>query len=204
MSVLVPPTATKVLDVGCSVGVLASALRDRGHRVTGIEADGQLAQMARSSGNLEKLIEADVEQLARDGADPGGPFDCVVMADVLEHLRDPWAVVRWASRVLGPDGSVVISVPNIRHLETFWSLLVKRRWPYKPVGIFDRSHLRWFAYGNLTDLLAGTDLQIAELNRTRSLVLNGSERINRLAPYLGDLGTLQFIFRAEREGVRRG
>lgn len=192
---LVPRSARSVLDLGCSSGVMGAVLQDRGQRVVGVELDPQLATLARS--RLATVVEADVEMLAAEGADPGGPFDCVVAADVLEHLRDPWLVVRWARTLLGPGGSLVVSVPNIRHVRTFWALSVRRRWPFEDVGIFDRSHLRFFARQNLEELLSGTDLHIVELRRSYLVSLNYASRWNRLAPYLGDLGTLQFVFRAE-------
>ena len=197
VTALVPRTARRVLDVGCSSGVMAAALVERGHEVTGLEFDADLAAQART--RLPTVLEEDVEALA--GADEplaGGPFDCIVFADVLEHLRDPWTVVRWAEPQIAPGGSMVISVPNIRHLETFVALGLRRRWPYKDVGIFDRTHLRFFARENLPDLLGGTPLEIVELTRNRMVKIDPSSRWNRLAPYLGDLGTLQFIFRAER------
>lgn len=194
VTVLVPPGAVRVLDVGCSTGVMAESLRRRGHRVTGIEYEPDLAEVARS--RTDHLVVGDVEAMARDGSDPGGPFDCVVLADVLEHLRDPWAVTRWAARLLSADGCLVISVPNIRHAETFWTLAVRKRWPYKDVGIFDRTHLRFFARHNLVGLLGGTDLEIVELHRSY-LLTHDQSRVNRAARFLGDLGTLQFIFRAE-------
>lgn len=197
VTVLVPPSATRVLDVGCSTGLMAESLRDRGHQVTGIETDPYLASFARP--RTDHLVEGDVEVMATGGHDPGGPFDCIVLADVLEHLRDPWSVTRWAAGLLAPGGCLVISVPNIRHAETFWALAVRRRWPYKDVGIFDRTHLRFFARHNLPGLLDGTDLVIAELHRSY-LLTHDQSRINRLAHLLGDLGTLQFIFRAERPG----
>lgn len=200
VTALVPRTATRVLDVGCSSGVMAGALVDRGHAVVGIETDPALAAEAR--GRIPVVLEDDVETLAAAGTPLAeGPFDCIVFADVLEHLRDPWTVVRWAEPQLAPGGSVVISVPNIRHLETFVALGLRRRWPYKDVGIFDRTHLRFFARENLPDLLAGTPLTIVTLTRNRMLKLNPASRWNRVAPYLGDLGTLQFVFRAERAPV---
>jgi 2-polyprenyl-3-methyl-5-hydroxy-6-metoxy-1,4-benzoquinol methylase len=199
VAALVPPTAHRVLDVGCSTGHLGEALRKRGHNVVGLEVDPTLASMAR--GRLATVIEADVESLADSEAKLDGSFDCVVMADVLEHLRDPWAVVRWAVSLLSPTGCVVISVPNIRHARTFWNVAVRRRWPVEEVGIFDRTHLRFFARRNLADLLAGTDLRITEVRRTYLLVSDWNSRWNRLAPYLGDLGTLQFVFRADLPGA---
>jgi 2-polyprenyl-3-methyl-5-hydroxy-6-metoxy-1,4-benzoquinol methylase len=128
----------------------------------------------------------------------GAPFDCIVLADVLEHLRDPWAVVRWAAPQVAPGGSLVVSVPNVRHAKTFWTLLVRRRWPYDPVGIFERTHLRFFARRNLPELVAGTDFEVVAVRRHHMLTVRHTSRWNRLAPLLGDLGTLQFVFRAER------
>ena len=200
VTVLIPDKVRRVLDVGCSVGIMGESLRGRGCSVTGIESVPMLAREARK--RLDLIIEADVEKLAADGADLGSTFDCVVLADVLEHLRDPWAVTRWASTLVADGGCLVISVPNIRHLHTFWTLAVRRRWPYRSVGLFDRTHLRWFAFNNLAELLNGTDFEIAELRRSYQLVPRVS-RVNSVAPRLGDLGTLQFIFRAERVGNPR-
>src|SRR5205823_9523972 len=143
-----------------------------------------------------RVVEGDVEAMAREREDPGAPFDCILLTDVLEHLRDPWAVVRWADGLLAAGGLVVVSVPNIRHAETFWTLLVRRWWPYKEVGIFDRTHLRFFARRNLPELFAGTALQIVEIRRQYMLRPRPEAKLNRLAPFLGELGTLQFIVTA--------
>jgi 2-polyprenyl-3-methyl-5-hydroxy-6-metoxy-1,4-benzoquinol methylase len=208
VAALVPGSARRILDLGCSTGHLGAALltdpAGPAHReVIGVEMDPTLASEARQ--RLSGVVEADLERLP-SGPVPvelAAPFDCVIAADVLEHLRDPWSVVSWAAERLTPAGSLVISVPNIRHLRTFWLLLVKHRWAYEPVGIFDRTHLRWFARGNLPELLEGTGLEVAELTRTYQLVSRWESRINRLAPAFGELGTLQFVFRAERPTTTR-
>jgi 2-polyprenyl-3-methyl-5-hydroxy-6-metoxy-1,4-benzoquinol methylase len=194
---LIPPGVLNVLDVGCSVGTMGEVLQRRGCVVTGIEISPESAH--RAGAVLSRVIEGDVEVLAQGGTDVGGPFDCIVFADVLEHLRNPWAVTRWASGMLSAQGSMVISVPNVRHAHLIRSVLLHRHWPYEDVGIFDRTHMRWFAYRNLPELLSNTGLEIAELRRTYALHLNPSARINRLARYLGDFGTLQFVFRAEKD-----
>jgi 2-polyprenyl-3-methyl-5-hydroxy-6-metoxy-1,4-benzoquinol methylase len=175
---------------------MGAALRARGHQVVGIEFEPALAE--RAVANLDNVIVGDVELLARDGVDPGGPFDCVVFADVLEHLRDPWAVVRWGDGLLAPGGCIVVSVPNIRHLETFWTLAVRRWWPYKEVGIFDRTHLRFFARRNLPELFEGTSLRITDVRRQYMLSPSRGESFNKWASWLGDLGTMQFIVTAQR------
>jgi 2-polyprenyl-3-methyl-5-hydroxy-6-metoxy-1,4-benzoquinol methylase len=193
---LVPIDRHRVLDVGCSTGHMAAALRYRGHQVVGVEVDPELAREARE--RLDDVVEADVEELARVGADLGQRFDCIVFADVLEHLRDPWMVVRWAHGQLADDGVIVVAVPNVAHVQTLWALLVRRRWPYRAVGIFDRTHLRFFTRRNLPDLFAGTDLEIVQLERVRRVRDHLGSRLNRLAPLLGELGTYQYVVRAER------
>ena len=198
---LVPAIHRTVLDVGCSTGQLGAVLRARGQHVTGIEHDPESAAEART--RLDCVVEADVEAVAAGASTAAlaalaGPFDCIVFADVLEHLRDPWRVVRWGAGLLAPDGCIVVSVPNIGNLQTLWALLVRRKWPYKVVGIFDRTHLRFFTRRNLPDLFAGTDLRIVEVVRVPRIHDRIDSRWNRLAPLLGDLGAFQFVLRAER------
>ncbi|MGK2947045.1 MAG: class I SAM-dependent methyltransferase [Acidimicrobiales bacterium] len=196
VTVLIPSQARRVLDVGCSAGVMGAALRARGHHVTGIEVDPELAAMARAL--LDEVVEGDVERMAVGQELSDQTYDCVVFADVLEHLRDPWTVVRWGAERVAPGGSLVMSLPNVRHAKTFWSLARHRRWPYDAIGIFDRTHLRFFARSNLDDLVAGTPFEIVAVRRHSLLTLRHGSRWNRLAPFMGDLGTLQFIVRAER------
>ncbi len=200
---LVPLRCRRVLDLGCSVGEVGATLQERGHTVTGVEINPLWAGQAHP--RLDSVIIADIEVLARTNADVGGPFDCVVMADVLEHLRDPWLVVGWVVDLLSPSGCVVVSVPNVRHLQLVGRVLLGRRWPYDDVGIFDRTHLRWFAYHNMEELVEGVGLQVTTLTRSYGLKVEPRSRLgvwaNRVAPLLGDFGTLQFVFRAELAGV---
>jgi len=200
VTAVIPRDARRVLDVGCSVGAMGAALMERGHEVTGIEVEPELAEHARR--RLGRVIEGDVEEMARAGKDPGGPFDCICFADVLEHLRDPWSVVRWADDLLSAGGVVVASIPNVAHVQTLWTLTVRRVWPYKDVGIFDRTHIRFFARRNLPDLFAGTSLRIRETHRVPMVSLDNNSRWNRFARYLGDFGTLQFIVLAARADDR--
>lgn len=198
VAALVPAGSRRILDLGCSTGHLGASLLSPGREVVGVELEPRLAAEART--RLPTVVEADLEGLPTGPlpAELAEPFDCVIAADVLEHLRDPWSVVAWAAERLQPGGSLIVSLPNVRHLRTFWLLLVRRRWAYEPVGIFDRTHLRWFARSNLPELLEGTDLSIVELTRTYQLVSRWEAKVNRLAPLFGELGALQLVFRAER------
>src|SRR5262249_61533457 len=73
-----------------------------------------------------------------------GPFDCIICADVLEHVLDPERTLSVLLRALAPGGALVASIPNIRHQEIVIDLLVHGRWRYQPSGILVATHLRLF------------------------------------------------------------
>jgi SAM-dependent methyltransferase len=151
----------RVLDVGCATGYLAAELSARGCAVDGIEFDPVAAEQARAhcravvAGDLEApLIHAEVERMLA-----GERPDVIVCADVLEHLRDPWAVLAWLRTLLAPGGRAVISVPNIGHW-TARRALLRGRFDYADFGLFDATHLRFFTRASATELAqrAGFDL----------------------------------------------
>jgi tetratricopeptide (TPR) repeat protein len=74
---------------------------------------------------------------------PPGTFDCVICADVLEHLRDPWAFLARVRPLLAPQGLLLASIPNVQFVQVLWEL-AQGRWTYQPAGILDRTHLRFF------------------------------------------------------------
>ena len=175
---LVPASARRVLDLGCSSGALGAALKARqGCEVVGVEADPDYA--ADAEARLDEVVVADLE-----GFDPTwlGRFDCVVAADVLEHLRDPWAVLARCAETLDPGAHAVISLPNVRYWETFWQL-AKGNWPRRPEGIFDATHLRWFTLADARALLEQAGLEPLRESRRMRLRPSGwrhDERLQRL------------------------
>jgi SAM-dependent methyltransferase len=148
------PSGTRVLDVGCATGYLAAELVARGCEVIGAEVDAGAAQQARAwcaevvVGDLEAPSTHDAIERAAAGG-----VDVVLCADVLEHLRDPWAVLTWLRTLLRPDGPrlAVISVPNIGHWTARREVL-RGRFPYADFGLFDRTHLRFFTCASAREL----------------------------------------------------
>jgi SAM-dependent methyltransferase len=155
---LVPPRCRRVLDVGCAAGEFGSLLRSRGHTVSGIELVPEVADLARR--RLDAVATADVEA---DGFPfPAASFDAIVFADVLEHLVDPWRVLREAVRLLADDGVVVASIPNVQNLDVVRRLL-RGRWDYRERGILDVGHLRFFTLHTIRSLFAQAGLEIVHL-----------------------------------------
>jgi methionine biosynthesis protein MetW len=190
----VPRTARRVLDIGCAAGGLATLLP--GAEVIGIELDADYAVAAER--HCARVIHGDAEQLARDGLDDLGSFDCVVAADVLEHLVDPWSALRAYARLLEPQGTAVISLPNVAHWSTYAALL-KGSWPRNPEGIHDATHLRWFTLRDARELVEQAGLTVATIDRRPRLIWRGSRVDDLLGPAamripgLRTLVTLQHI-----------
>ena len=146
---LVPRSAQSVLDVGCGAGVLGQQLRERqACEVWGIECDPDAARAAR--GRLDRVIEAPVLQVA--AALPRARFDTLIAADVLEHLPDPLAVLRALLPSLAAGATVVLSLPNVQHHGVVRDLL-RGRFTYRPAGILDHTHLRFFTRASIGELV---------------------------------------------------
>jgi 2-polyprenyl-3-methyl-5-hydroxy-6-metoxy-1,4-benzoquinol methylase len=128
---------SRVLDLGCSQGLLAGPLRAKGARVVGVDAraSGELAE------ELELFLERDLELPLE--LPVGRDFDYVVISDVLEHLRNRVQLLRGARRFLKPGGRLLISTPNIALWFYRLSLLLGR-FEYGPRGVLDETHVRLF------------------------------------------------------------
>jgi methionine biosynthesis protein MetW len=155
---LVPRSASRILDLGCSSGALGAALKARqGAEVVGVEVSSEYAGEA--AARLDDVICADVAEALEQPAELG-LFDCVIAADVLEHLVDPWTALGRAASLLHPGGVAVVSLPNVRYALTFWTLLRRGTWPRDPEGLFDATHLRWFTLRDARALLEGAGLAV--------------------------------------------
>jgi methionine biosynthesis protein MetW len=191
---LVPARARRVLDLGCASGALASALKERGPvEVVGVEREPAYAAEARRHCDL--VIEGDVERLVTEDL---GSFDCLVAADVLEHLVDPWSALEAYVALLEPGCRAVVSLPNAAHWTTF-ARLAAGSWPRLPEGIHDATHLRWFTLRDAVELLEGAGLRVEHVTR-RPWVLWRGTRLDRHAGPLARVSafTFQHVLAARR------
>jgi hypothetical protein len=102
------------------------------------------------------------------------PPDVMVLADVLEHTRDPERCLDHLCRAcLAPQARVIVSLPNVAHLYYRLALLAGR-FEYAERGPLDRTHLRFFtlrsaielaqACGVFVDQVAVTPIPLPLLN----------------------------------------
>lgn len=177
---LVPPDAREVLDVGCSNGALGRSLKAAvpGRRVSGVEFDPVFVRQ--SAASLDYVIQADLNRSDWTEALGDKRFDCIIFADVLEHLIAPADCLRQALSHLQPHGCVVLSLPNVRHLSALASIFWSGRFPQRDRGIFDCTHLRWFTITDSHTLLADAGLRSESSSNALRWGDRGGGRLNRL------------------------
>ena len=191
---LVPVGCTRVLDVGCGYGGLGRNLIARGiSQVCGVEINPDAAPQL--AGVYADYWIGDVEQVKLPSAIEA--FDCILFADVLEHLRDPWGTLTRYVQLLKPDGYVVASIPNVRNIALLYKLVMHGRWRYEDSGLLDRTHLRFFTRTEIMELFSTAGLEIETIRENREH-FSWKRRI-MAAPLLGlipDLGVCQYLIRA--------
>ncbi len=135
----------RVLDLGCRYGALTQHYA-AGNDVVGVDIDADA---------LARAAELGIETHWADVEDPlafeDGSFDVVVAGELLEHVRDPIALVAESRRLLRPGGTLVGSVPNAYRLKNRLRFALGRK-PEK-----DPTHLHLFSPADVRELLADFD-----------------------------------------------
>jgi 2-polyprenyl-3-methyl-5-hydroxy-6-metoxy-1,4-benzoquinol methylase len=150
-----------VLELGCGAGGTGAAALAAGKagRYVGIEMEPRAAEAARA--RLTEVIESDVEKV--DLSPYAGTFEALIISEVLEHLADPWGVLRTLSACLKPGAKVFASSPNVSHWRVLRSLL-SGRFDYDESGVMDRTHLRWFTPASYRGLFEGAGIQVLSVS----------------------------------------
>ncbi len=166
-----------VLDVGCGVGLNGAAVRRTGARVTGIEIVPR--SIARAQEVLDEVIAADITSDAAVRAALGGRrFDLILFADVLEHTTDPRAVLERFLPYLEDDGQVIVSLPNV----AAWTVrlgLLAGRWEYRPSGILDDTHLRFFTRDSAVTMCEQAGLEVLSVAQNPMIVRAAKDLVLR-------------------------
>lgn len=130
-----------LIEIGCGHGNFLVEARAKGFDVHGLEfsADAAAAANAKLQGRIQV---GSIE----DGTLPAGRFDVCVVADVIEHVREPRRFLEHVGRVLKSGGVIFIATPS---LDSWSAKLLGARWmEYK------REHLYYFNRATVTRLLS--------------------------------------------------
>jgi len=118
---------------------------------------------------MDRVIISDIERINLIDYFQPNYFDCIIFADVLEHLKDPWAVLKNVTNFLTDSGFIITSIPNVRHYTTIINL-IKGYWPYRERGIHDKTHLRFFTLKNVKEMFQNAGLKIVRIERNYRII----------------------------------
>ena len=212
LSRLVPLSARVVLDAGCGRGELGAAYRRLNPNARLLAIDNDPAMIAAARAHYDECAVAELRVEPPPFDTPDG-IDCIVYSAVLEHLPDPFAVLRRHADALSPDGMMLICVSNVEH----WSMtdrLLRGAFQYEEAGLLDRRHLRWFGLETLPRALADIGLVPVDVQPRIFDERGGRAFIEAMIPALRNLGIdpddyartalpLQYIWRVRTTPVQR-
>lgn len=163
---MIPSGVNKVIEVGCGSGALAREFK-KNNQVNwiGLEIDPFYAVACAKY--CDEVFNLDIELAGNRFFDRNRDADVWIFADVLEHLRNPWAVLNNIRSVIKSDGMILACIPNVQH----WSFLANVstcNFSYKDSGLFDKTHLRWFTRKSIIDMFDSSGFGI-DVMRGRAL-----------------------------------
>jgi 2-polyprenyl-3-methyl-5-hydroxy-6-metoxy-1,4-benzoquinol methylase len=200
----IPTSARSALDVGCSRGgfgrTLRSVLGDHA-RIVGVEPVASQAVLARNGHGFDEVVDGYFPD-ALQGRDER--FDLICFNDVLEHVIDPWSMLRETIPWLAPGGKVLAAIPSIQFVPVVWHL-IRGRWDYRDWGTLDRTHLRFFTKATMIEMFEQAGYRVTRCegaNSVQQVWSSDPNPVKRLAklgllPLLGDSRYLHFIILAE-------
>lgn len=155
----IPESSRHVIEVGCSSGALAREFKrlNPSADYAGIELVPAYAELARRY--CDQVVVADIEALGEGFFDEQAHRDAWVFGDALEHLRDPWRILRLVRDRIPATGCVAACIPNMQH----WSVqarLAVGELSYEPSGLLDATHLRWFTRKTIIELFEECGYQV--------------------------------------------
>ncbi len=196
---LLPDTVLRVLEVGCGTGETLSIIKSKfpNSMTVGIELCDVAAALAMTK--VDVVHNLDIEDA--EGRLSLGQFDLILLLDVLEHLRNPWAILKsLVSENLCTGGTVITSIPNARNHSLVVQLL-QGEFRYTESGVLDKTHLRFFTKKTMARLIEKSGLNILECLPTNTAGESRSALLNRFScGLLEEFFAVQYIMKSAKLG----
>jgi len=164
LSLLPTNPSQKVLEVGAGGGNTLAYIKEQKMASEVVGADlYKIENSLQESSLIDKFIIIDIEHSELEL--PEAYFDVIILADVLEHLVDPWTTIDKLTKHLKTEGILLVSLPNIREITTLFKIALQGDFRYNPEGgILDKTHLRFFCKKNMLALFNEKEYLKVEYN----------------------------------------
>lgn len=156
----------KILDLGCGDGDYSKRLKDLGFDV--IAGDIDLVRF-----KYKNEIEFEHCDITKELPFADNTFDYVLMAEVVEHLRNPYTVIPEINRIIKKNGSLILSTPNILSLKSRFRFIFEGGYEYFREPPLDQAknskevifnlHLVPYRYHELEYLLSASGFKVCDI-----------------------------------------
>jgi 2-polyprenyl-3-methyl-5-hydroxy-6-metoxy-1,4-benzoquinol methylase len=144
------PPSQKVLELGCAAGRLGEKYKQLHPEATWVGVDINPEALQQAARRLDATFQINLDDELLDAV--GNGYDCVVMGDLLEHLKQPETLLENLVRITRADASLACCAPNMAHVSVFERMLLGDLY-YDDQGLLDRTHLRFLSCSSLFKML---------------------------------------------------
>ncbi len=152
----------QVLEIGCGCGSTLSQIKYL-YPNAGVYGVELVKEAADCGIYMANILIGDVENMTFPYEE--NQFDYMIMGDVLEHLRNPEAVIGKLKKYLKPDGKIIASIPNLMNISVIVPLL-QGAFTYQDAGLLDRTHIHFFTKKEIEQMFARLHFQIEYMEYT--------------------------------------
>lgn len=202
---LIPKNVKKIVEVGAAAGSMVTAYKKIVPNSYYIGIENFEEYYIRLKEICDEVYLANIED-----CEEIWPYiadsDCWIFGDVLEHLYDPWKLLKKIRKTIPLDGHICCSLPNAQH----WSIQAKLNmggFRYEDAGLLDRTHIRWFTRTTMIELFEEAGFKIVDMlakvidNSSAEKYLEAIGDFAELSNYSRELAmkeaiVFQYVFRA--------
>lgn len=157
-----------VLECGCATGYMTKYMRmAMGCTVDVIERDLSALKVANQYARNAFLMDLQTDRIDEVLCGFEGKYDCILFADVLEHLVNPKDVLTRSVKLLAPNGRIIVSIPNICHNDILIKMFYDR-FTYTQYGILDNTHVHFWGIRDFQEMCQSIGLKI---EKTDSVII---------------------------------
>jgi len=188
-----------LLEIGAGAGntLVYAKKHSYAASVYGIELC-QVDNSFQNSNEIDNFIIGNIEEMDLPYEDSF--FDVIICADVLEHLVNPYDIVKKMKRYLKDDGVFIASIPNIREISVMRDIFFKGNFKYADSGILDSTHLRFFCKKNMVNLFESNGYNIDIFSSVLFLYNSKRKFLNQITLYaIEEFLSVQYYILAKKK-----